>query len=160
MDLFSMLENLTPAEWATFGIILVIIEIFVPSSFLLWPGLAALSVAALMLLLGDFGWHGQMVLFAGLTLISMLVGRRYYNPRRVNSDQPDLNQLQQRHLGQVYVLAEAPVNGFASVQVGDGRWRVRIEPQDAALAKGARVEVIEQQDTLLIVRATTPPPAG
>ena len=152
--LWHWLQHLGPAEWAIIGMVLVLLELATTTAYLLWVGLAALVLAAL-LLLAPLPAAAQYLLFAGLSVAITLIGRRYYNPRQVKSDEPELNQLSQRHVGQRYPLDEDAVAGRGVVKVGDSRWQVTLEGCDS-LPKGTLVEVVAQHDTRLLVRPLPP----
>lgn len=152
--LWQWLQHLGPGEWAILGIVLILLELATSTAYLLWVGLAALTLAAL-LLIAPLPAAAQYLLFAGLSLVITLIGRRYYNPRQVSSDQPGLNQLGQRHVGGRYPLDDDAVGGRGVVKIGDSRWQVTLEGCDS-LAKGTLVEVVAQHDTRLVVRPLPP----
>jgi len=150
MSLWLWLQQLSPASWAILGIALILVELATASSYLLWPGLAALLVALLHYLV-PLPPAAQYLAFAALSVVMTLVGRRYYNPRRVHSEEPGLNQLAHRHIGKKLVLDEDAVGNQGVVRIGDSRWRVEIT-DGSGLTRGTLVEVVEQYDTRLVVR--------
>ncbi|MCM2678457.1 NfeD family protein [Echinimonas agarilytica] len=152
MNVFTeTLQNLTSTHWAVFGIVLVMIEIVVPSSWLLWPGLAALIIALVHWLI-PMSWTVQLVSFSILTVAMVVIGRRFYNPANIESDQPDLNQQSGRHDGKISNLLEPSENGLSTIRLGDSDWRVEIQQSDKQdWPLGTKVEVIGQRSNTLLV---------
>lgn len=148
--LIEWLKNMTPADWAIAGLVLVVFEVLLPTSWLLWPGLAALIVALVHWLV-PLGWTGQLLTFAILTLLMLLVGRRFYNPANINSSQPDLNQQVGRHQGKQATLSQDVENGRSRIHLGDTEWQVEVTENNQAAA-GTRVEVVGQRSNTLIVK--------
>jgi membrane protein implicated in regulation of membrane protease activity len=150
MAMIEWIQSMGPETWAILGITLIILEIFSPTSFLLWPGLAALGVA-LSLIFYPISWQLQFIGFALLSLAFTLIGRRFYNPNQITSDEPELNLVGRRYIGHIYPLAEDSQNGRARVKIGDSLWLAEIEGE-GSLKAGTPVEVIEQHDTILTVK--------
>ncbi len=96
MDWIDWLQQLDAGDWLIFGMILIVLEVLAPSSWLLWPGLAALVVAAVELVY-PLGWTGQLLVFSLFTVLMLIFGRKFYNPLRITSAQPDLNDQLHRH---------------------------------------------------------------
>jgi len=63
------------------------------------------------------------------------------------TDQPALNQRNQRYLGRVVVLSEPIANGFGKIKVDDSQWKVTGEDAEA----GTRVRVTEIDGSILHV---------
>ncbi len=64
-----------PRGWFVLGGVLLVAEILLPGAFLLWLGLAALATGALAWLV-VMGWQIQVLAFAALAVICVLIGRR------------------------------------------------------------------------------------
>ncbi|GAA5215617.1 NfeD family protein [Corallincola platygyrae] len=153
MPVFEFLQTMGPEAWAIIGVALIIIEVFAPSSFLLWPGLAALTTSVVMLLT-PMAWQEQFILFAVLSIIITLVGRRFYNPVKIDSDQPNLNIVSSRYIGHIYPLAEDSHGSRGRVKIGDSLWLADIEG-GKPLRAGTPVQVVGQEDTVLKVKEAT-----
>ena len=145
-------RNMSPSDWAIFGILLIALEVLVPSSWLLWPGIAALLVSAIHWLY-PLSWTLQLVTFAALTIAILVIGRRFYNPSHIQTSQPDLNQQLGRHSGKQGYLLTATDGQHSKIKLGDTEWRVEVTnlPQQE-WPEGAKVEVIDQRSNTLLVR--------
>ncbi|MBW8191019.1 NfeD family protein [Neiella marina] len=144
------LKQMSPSEWAIIGLLLVVFEVVLPTSWLLWPGLAAL-VVALVHWLVPLGWTGQLLTFAILTLLMLVIGRRFYNPAHINSSQPDLNQQVGRHQGKQATLIQDTDNGRSRIHLGDSEWQVEVSG-DRQVPAGTHVEITGQRSNILLVK--------
>ncbi len=110
--------------WWIIGGVLLVSELLATSIFLVWFGLAALSVGLADALL-DLNWQTEIILFVVLSVIYVLIGRRYMRTRATGeADQPYLNQRVNAFVGRTAVLHEAIVNGEGKVRIDDALWRV------------------------------------
>ncbi|MBD1390881.1 NfeD family protein [Neiella sp. HB171785] len=150
MLLIDWLKQMEPSDWAIAGIILVVLEVVLPTSWLLWPGLAALIVALLHWLI-PLGWTAQLLTFAALTMLMLVIGRRFYNPANIRSSQPDLNQQVGRHQGKVASLTQDVENGRSRIHLGDSEWQVELPAGETAKA-GTQVEITGQRSNTLLVK--------
>ena len=96
--------------WALAGV-LVIVEVFAPGIMFLWLGMAAGLVGALLLLWPGLGLKGQILLFAALSVASVLAWRRHQKAHPVVTDEPNLNRRGAASIGPRAALATAIVNG-------------------------------------------------
>ncbi|MFO0040341.1 MAG: NfeD family protein [Pseudomonadota bacterium] len=135
--------------WLALGLVLMAAETLVPGAFLIWFGVAALVMGAVVWLLPDLHGLGQALLFGGLALGAVQIYRAYFRQREPAGDQPLLNKRSEQYVGRVFVL-DAPIeNGFGRIKIGDSLWTVRGEP----LPVGTRVEVVAVDGMDLRVRA-------
>ncbi|OED34439.1 hypothetical protein AB833_32410 [Chromatiales bacterium (ex Bugula neritina AB1)] len=115
--------ELSPWHWLTAGVLMCAIELFAPTTFLLWPGTAAILTGLITFLIPILGWELQVALFAMLTVATTLAGRVFFK-RDINSDQPSLNRRGDSHIGREVTLSEAIVNGTGAAIIDNSRWRV------------------------------------
>lgn len=123
-------------HWWIFAVILLVLEVLTPGTFFMWMGISAVVVGLLTLLL-PIGWEWQMLLFAILSVVSVVVGRSYLRQRPIESDRPNLNRRGQQYVGRTFVLSEPIVNGFGKIRVDDSTWKV--EGRDAPVGTPIRV---------------------
>ena len=71
----SMLLDLGYWGWFIAGLLLMGLEILAPGAFMLWLGLAAIATGFVTALV-DLSWQQTVIVFAALSLVSVLVGRR------------------------------------------------------------------------------------
>lgn len=135
--------------WLALGLVLMAAETMVPGAFLLWFGIAALVMGALVWLLPDLHGLAQALLFGGLALVAVQIYRAYFRQREPVGDQPLLNKRSEQYVGRVFVLESAIENGFGKIKIGDSLWTVSGE----ALPAGTRVEVTAVDGMNLKVRA-------
>ena len=144
--------------WALAGA-LVIVEVFAPGIMFLWLGVAAGVVGALLLLWPGLGLKGQILVFAALSVASVLAWRRYQKAHPVVTDEPNLNRRGAGCIGQRAALATPIVNGRGRIRLGDSSWPA-VGPD---LPAGTTVEVTGVEGTLLQVqpvRADLPGPTA
>lgn len=142
------LQSWTAAHWWVLGLVLLVLEIFIPGTVLLWFGVAALIVGTLSAVL-PMPWQLEVLLFAALGVASLLAFRTWYrqHPERIQG--PPLNQRAQSLIGQVYTLQQSIENGRGKLQIGDAYWSVR----GPDLPAGTRVRVVAVEDMVLSVEA-------
>lgn len=142
----NFLANLGLWNWFIIGGALLVLEILLPGTFMLWLGLAAIATGVLALIL-PVGWQVQVVIFAILSVVSVLLGRRFTPRVEPESDKPFLNRRVDGFVGRVFVLDEPIVGGSGRVRIDDSVWRVT-GPDCAA---GTKVRVERVDGVLLIV---------
>jgi membrane protein implicated in regulation of membrane protease activity len=143
----EFLQHLQYHHWAFTGVILVILEIFVPGAIFLWLGIAAGIVAGILFLIPDLNWQMQFTAFAVLSVLSVIVGRTIFHGCNKHTGDPVLNLRGRQYLNRTFVLEEPIVNGVGRVKVDDTIWRVRGPDCDS----GNTVRVIDMDGTILIV---------
>jgi membrane protein implicated in regulation of membrane protease activity len=144
-----MLEGLDPGWlWLIGGVLLLILELIAPGFFLVFIGAAAIATGFFAVLLG-LGLVPQLALFALYSVIAVMVGRRFYNVRGIESVDPLLNDRGARLIGRS-VLAITDIDEHSGrVRVGDGEWNARGGPAES----GQRVRITGVEGNCLIVEA-------
>ena len=107
--------------WLVFAALLAMGEVVIPGVFLIWVALAA-AVTGLLALVLPIPVPLQLLLFAGLCLLSVWGGRRWYSANPVDSQDPLLNDRTARLVGEVVTVVEPISNGHGRVKVGDSVW--------------------------------------
>jgi membrane protein implicated in regulation of membrane protease activity len=137
-------------HWWVLAVALIAIEVFAPSTVLLWPGIAAGVVGLTMLVAGDaMLWQYQVLLFAVLSVVSLVAWRLYARKHVKPGDETTLNRRGEQYVGRVLTLEEPIVNGQGRAVVDDSHWRVSGEDMPA----GTRVRVVGVDATVLKVEA-------
>ena len=113
--------------WMIGGIVLLIAELLAPGFFLVWIGMAAL-VTGVFALLFEIGAAGQFALFALYSLIAVMVARRWYSGRQIETEDPMLNDRMARLLGRTVTAIEAIDERGGRVRLGDSEWSARGGP--------------------------------
>lgn len=138
--LARIVTELGPWAWWVLGIVLLILEVLLPGVFLVWIGIAAILTGALSLLLWEqaaWSWQVQWTVFALLSLVAALIGRRIVHSRGEGSDQPYLNQRGRSLVGRTAVLEQPIREGRGRIRLDDTVWTV----EGPDLPVGARVRV-------------------
>jgi len=128
-------------HWWLLGLALIVVEILVPGTFILWLGIAALGVGVLVFLFPSIDGQLQWLLFAGLTVVSISVWLLYFKNRPDHSDDPLLNRRGQQYVGRVLTLNDPIINGQGKIRVDDSIWKVTAE--DCPAGTRLRIEGVE-----------------
>lgn len=111
-------------HWWIFAVVLVIIEILAPSFFALWMAIAAFLTGLAILLAPQLGWEYQLMIFAVLSVMSIVMWRRYYLKHPIVSDQPNLNRRGAQYIGRTVTLQTPIVDGVGKIKLDDSTWKV------------------------------------
>lgn len=122
--MIAWLESLAYWHWLVLGVVLGIIEVFAPGAFFLWLGISAGIIGVLIWLLPAVSWEIQILLFAVLSIASVVIARRYLNFHPLQTDLPNLNQRGQQYVGRVFTLKEPVINGQGKIRVDDSTWKI------------------------------------
>lgn len=150
MSLVELLTQLQPWHWWVAGIFLIILEMLTPTGHTLWLGIAGLIVGCLLWLFPALSWQLQLLTFALISVVSVLIYKRYVSQRPDITDAPSLNRRSEQYIGRVFTLQEPIVNGVGKISVDDTIWRVYGEDQPL----GSNVKVIGVKGSGLQVKRT------
>jgi hypothetical protein len=142
-----ILEQLDFWHWWVLGIILIILELFAPGAFFLWMGIAAGLVGLVLVLVPGMAWQYQLIVFAVVSVVSIVAWRSYLNRHPTQTDRPALNMRGEQYVGRVFTLSEPIVNGAGKIKVDDSMWKIEGEDCNA----GTRVKVIRTEGAVLKV---------
>ena len=134
-------------HWWILALALIIAETFLPGTFFLWMGVSALVLGVIAWLIPAMGWEIQMMLFAVLSLVSIVGWRMWQRKHPDETDQPSLNRRGEQYIDRVFTLETPIENGFGKVRVGDTLWRVK----GGDLAAGTKVRVTAADGIVLVV---------
>jgi membrane protein implicated in regulation of membrane protease activity len=154
-----MIPGLGPVEywhWWALGGALLIVEALVPGFVFLWLGIAAGLVGCLLWLWPGLGPDFQVLIFAALSVVSVVGWRRWQRAHPAPSDQPNLNRRGAQYVGRQFTLVEPITNGRGRIKLGDSSWAVT----GPDLPAGQTVEVEGADGTVLRVRPIPPDPAA
>jgi len=90
-----------------------------------------------------------LILFAALSVVSVVLGRAYLKQNPLESDHPTLNRRGEQYIGRHFTLSEPIVGGFGKIKVDDTTWKVAGDD----MPKDVKVQVIAVEGTVLKVKA-------
>ena len=143
-ELFSHVNHWS---WWILAVLLLVLEAFAPGTFFMWMGFSAIIVGVAVLVQPGIGWEYQLLIFAVLSVASIVVWRSYFRKHPIETDQPALNRRGEQYLGRTFTLEEAIVNGSGKIRVDDTTWKILGEDRPA----GSRVKVVGVDGVILKV---------
>lgn len=145
-------------HWWVIGLVLIVLEVFLPGTFFLWMGVAAGVVGVLLFFSPDMGWQYQLLVFAVLSVGTILVWRAYLKRHPIETDRPTLNRRGEQYVGRTFTLQNPVVNGSGKIHVDDSIWKIS-GPDCGA---GTQVRVIGVNGVILEIEVIQParPMAG
>ncbi len=146
----QLLAGLEFWHWLVLGVALAIVEVFAAGAFFLWLGISAGIVGVVLWLVPGLDWEYQLLLFAILSVASVVIARRYLTMHPLESDEPNLNLRGHQYVGRTFTLEEPVINGQGKIRVDDSTWKIRCDDCDA----GTKV-VINGVDGVVLCAAIT-----
>lgn len=134
-------------HWWAFGVFLAALEILMPGTILIWMGASAAVTGVVKLILPGLGWEYQLLIFAALSIVTIVFSLMFLRRHPQETDEPNLNRRGRQLVGRVFTLDDPIVNGTGRVKVGDSLWRVEGEDY----LRGTKVKVVDIRGTTLIV---------
>ncbi len=134
-------------NWLVVAAVLAVIEVAVPAMVCIWFAVAALGTAAIAWLAPDLAWEHQALIFAGLAIASVAIGRVVSTRIRARSSEVRLNRRAEGYIGRTFTLERPIVDGRGRLRVDDTMWLV----EGPDLPAGTRVQVTSANNTLLRV---------
>ena len=147
MTLAEWLGQVQFWHWGILAILLVVIEMLVPGTYLMWLGIAAGIVAIVLLPFPDLGWQVQLALFAVLSVAAVVASRLWLRRHPIETEQPALNRRGEQYVGRTFTLTEPIENGEGKLRVDDTIWKIRGDDTEA----GVRIRVTGADGTILTI---------
>jgi len=144
-------------HWLVLGIVLVIVEAFVPSFTIFWFGLGAALVGASLWIGLPLGLTGQILLWAVASSVFCAIWFLIIKPRM--RDKTTAGIAREALLGQVGQVIREPGPEtlgwvrFSTPLLGDDEWPIRSEEP---VKLGDRVKVMDISGNTLTVTPTSP----
>ncbi len=145
----AFLEGLDFWAWWILAVLLFVLELAAPGIVFLWMALAAALTGVVAWILPDLGWQLAFVIFALLSVVSVVIGRKVWRPSNVETEDPTLNKRADQYIGKTFTLDTALENGRGRLHVGDGSWMAK----GPDLPAGAKVRVTAVDGSILEVEA-------
>ncbi len=148
-----MLENIPPQYvWIVVGVVIMSMELFLPGFILCFFGLGAVLTGLLMVFF-PLGVNTQLVLFAILSILSLVSFRRYaqgYFLGRVSNKNVSGAPMEV-HTGETAIVSEdiIPNSPKGKVEFYGTFWNADAEVE---IKKGTKVTIVERHDLTLKVK--------
>ena len=149
MELMSYFDEMNHWSWLIIALLLFVLELAAPGIVFLWLAAAAALTGLAVWVFPDLSWESAFLLFAVLSVIAAILGRKYWRPSEVESEDPTLNKRGAQYIGHVFQLESDIANGTGRMKVGDTTWRV----EGPDLSAGVRVRVESVNGAALVVSA-------
>ncbi len=140
------------------GIVFFALEaLLAVDGYFLWLGLAGLVTSLLSYFLPGLGFASTIVIFCGLSLLSIAAYRAWKHYRPDIPEIENLNIMNARYTGKLYDIVEVFDDNSAKIRIGDSLWRVRSDTPEF-LTIGNKVRVIDQisSSELKVIPADAP----
>ena len=138
-------------HWLILAVVMIILEILIPGAYFLWMGVSAIFVGALMYVFPEMVFLVQILIFAVLSVISVVMYKSYRKKNPIVTDEPALNRRGEKYIDQKFTLTEPIVNGEGKIKVDDSTWKV----VGMDMPAGMIVRVVSAEGTTLKVEAMT-----
>ena len=144
-------------NWWVLGVALMAAEALLPGFFFLWMGVAALVVGLVLTVLPDLGWTYQVLLFAVLSVGSIVAWQIRLRRHPTQTADPLLNRRGHQYVGRVFTLDAPVVNGYGKIRVDDSTWKVVV---DKDCPPGTRLRIVGVDGVMLRGTVESPPATG
>jgi membrane protein implicated in regulation of membrane protease activity len=134
-------------HWLIVAVALVTLEMLAPGAFFLWMGISAAIVGAILFLAPSLSLIMQVIIFAVLSVISLIMYKQYQKHNPVVIDEPALNRRGEQYIGRVFTLDTPIENGVGKVIIDDSTWKIGGEDMGA----GTKIRVTAVNGTILMV---------
>ena len=145
----SIADEITFWHWLIAGVALLILEMFAPGVVFMWVGIAAMITGIVAWALPGLSLEWLLIIFATLSMASIISGRAYMKTRKDITDHPTLSDRGAKYVGRQFVLEEPITGGFGKIKVDDTTWKVSGDD----LPAGAKIEIVAVEGTVFKVEA-------
>ena len=147
--MIMLLEQMNAWHWLALGLVLLLLELLGTAGYLLWLGVSAILVGAILFFL-PLGWEMQWLTFAVFCLFTTWLWWRYQHKKdRAGDEQRSLNQRSEQLVGQTCVLENDFPVGQGRLQLGDTTWSAKSE---ANIPAGTLVEVVRVEGIVVVIQ--------
>jgi len=138
-------------HWLILAVVLIILEILMPGAYFLWMGVSAAIVGGAMFVFPQMPILVQVLIFAVLSVITVVMYKSYRKKNPLVTDEPALNRRGEQYIGRTFTLEEPIVNGEGKIIVDDTTWKVA----GMDMSVGMTVRVVSVEGSTLKVENTT-----
>ena len=113
-----LFDNLNFMHWLVLGLALIILELFLWTTFLLWVGASAITVSIVFYLIPDVGGLIQVFTFLAISVAATYLSKKYYPIKTVDDE---LNEKAKTYIGKECKVSSME-DGVIKVQIGKSLW--------------------------------------
>lgn len=145
------LNDIVYWHWLIIAVALIILEILIPGAYFLWMGISAVVVGGAMFVFPQMPILVQILIYAVLSVITVVMYKSYRKKNPVVTDEPALNRRGEQYIGRSFTLKEPIVNGEGKITVDDTTWKI----SGMDMPAGMVVRVVAVEGATLKVEAMT-----
>jgi len=141
MDL--IFDNLNFMHWLTLGLAMIIIELFLWTTFLLWIGASAITVSIMFYLTPGVEGFTQLLAFIVIAVAATYLSKKYYPVKTIDDE---LNEKAMTYIGKECKVSSIE-DGVIKVQIGKSLWFAK----GSELSVGQAVKIVGVDSSTFIV---------
>jgi len=141
MDL--IFDNLNFMHWLTLGLAMIIIELFLWTTFLLWIGASAITVSIMFYLTPGVDGFTQLLAFIVIAVAATYLSKKYYPVKTIDDE---LNEKAMTYIGKECKVRSIE-DGVIKVQIGKSLWFAK----GSELSVGQAVKIVGVDSSTFIV---------
>ena len=141
MDL--IFDNLNFMHWLTLGLTMIIIELFLWTTFLLWIGASAITVSIMFYLTPGVDGLTQLLAFIVIAVAATYLSKKYYPVKTIDDE---LNEKAMTYIGKECKVSSIE-DGVIKVQIGKSLWFAK----GSELSVGQAVKIVGVDSSTFIV---------
>lgn len=138
-----LFDNLNFMHWLVLGLALIILELFLWTTFLLWVGASAITVSIVFYLIPDVGGLTQVFTFLAISFTATYLSKKYYPIKTVDDE---LNEKAKTYIGKECKVSSME-DGVIKVQIGKSLWFA----EGTDLSVGQSVKIVGVEASTFIV---------
>jgi len=100
------LNDIVYWHWLIIAVALIILEILMPGAYFLWMGISAVVVGGAMFVFPQMPILVQVLIYAVLSVITVVMYKSYRKKNPVVTDEPALNRRGEQYIGRSFTLTE------------------------------------------------------
>ena len=138
-----LFDNLNFMHWLVLGLALIILELFLWTTFLLWVGASAITVSIVFYLIPDVGGLTKVFTFLAISVAATYLSKKYYPIKTVDDE---LNEKAKTYIGKECKVSSME-DGVIKVQIGKSLWFA----EGTDLSVGQSVKIVGVKASTFIV---------
>lgn len=138
-----LFDNLNFMHWLVLGLALIILELFLWTTFLLWIGASAITVSIVFYLIPDVGGLTKVFTFLAISVAATYLSKKYYPIKTVDDE---LNEKAKTYIGKECKVSSME-DGVIKVQIGKSLWFA----EGTDLSVGQSVKIVGVEASTFIV---------